>query len=473
VVYHCLAGETPFKRESDVAVIHAHLNDQPRPLSALRPDLPPAVDRVLATAMAKDPDARYQTGGRFADDLRSALSGSGTRVDVTAPAVPPAKHTLPHPGATMGTLPPPRTGAGRSAVRSRRVLVGAAVFLLAGGGAAAAVVVARGSGGKSTGGPRTQSIMPGLRSHLRTIATDHSVLNQRLRALSSTSTSLAAVSDAGQTVQHDVLIAKGYTSRLSPHSQAERATLNAVERALSDDAGYANALASLPSTTSSLSKSAANRVVDGAEAAENSYTVLAGTAPSLPAVPVSHTDDTVLLSLVPKPVVNPQPQPPTTTTQIPTGVQQLTTFTGSIFTISYPQGWVVDTSEQQKPGYVDTTIRDPSDPQHTYLRADYTPNVHTSLYDAANQQRQNHPPGYVELAFDRTTLDGLPAIKWEFEGYYQKPGDAGPVFVHKIDIFMIDAQHTGWAILTQAPATTYFNWLPTFHAMFDSFTVTH
>jgi hypothetical protein len=47
------------------------------------------------------------------------------------------------------------------------------------------------------------------------------------------------------------------------------------------------------------------------------------------------------------------------------------------------------------------------------------------------------------------------------------------VFVHKIDIFMIDAQHTGWAILTQAPATTYFNWLPTFHAMFDSFTVTH
>jgi len=172
-------------------------------------------------------------------------------------------------------------------------------------------------------------------------------------------------------------------------------------------------------------------------------------------------------SSAPPPVAAPAP-PPTP----PPPPPQLTTFTGSIFSIDYPNGWITDTNELQKPGYVDTTIRDPSDPEHTYLRVNYTPNVHASLYAAANGQHQNHPPGYRELGFDSTTLDGQPAIRWEFEGY-QTGSDGRAVFVHKIDIFMIDSQHTGWAILTQAPASNYYSWLPTFQQTFNSFAVTH
>jgi hypothetical protein len=149
----------------------------------------------------------------------------------------------------------------------------------------------------------------------------------------------------------------------------------------------------------------------------------------------------------------------------------MTTFTGSIFSIRYPNNWIIDTNELQKPGYVDTTIRSPSDPDHTYLRVDYTPNVHSSLYAAANGQRKFQPPGYRELGFDNTTFDGHPAIRWEFEGY-QKGSDGKSVFVHKIDMFMIDSSHTFWAILTQAPASKYYSLLPVFKSIFASFTDT-
>jgi hypothetical protein len=168
--------------------------------------------------------------------------------------------------------------------------------------------------------------------------------------------------------------------------------------------------------------------------------------------------------------------PPATSSKTSTtpsaSAQQLTTFTGSIFSIGYPSNWPIDTNELKKPGYYDTTIRSPSDPEHTYLRIDYSLNVKASLYDAANQQRQSQPPGYRELGFDNTTLSGHPAIRWEFEGY-QKGSDGRSVFVHKIDIFMIDSSHAGWAILTQAPSTKYYSWLPTFNSVFQSFATTH
>jgi hypothetical protein len=192
-----------------------------------------------------------------------------------------------------------------------------------------------------------------------------------------------------------------------------------------------------------------------------------GSPPSSTQTPMPSTQAT-------SPATPPAPPTPTTpaVTQPSTTAQPLTTFTGSIFNIGYPTNWIIDTNELKKPGYVDTTIRNPSDPEHTYLRIDYSLNVHASLYDAANGQRQSQPPGYRELGFDNTTLNGQPAIRWEFEGY-QKGSDGQNVFVHKIDIFMIDSSHTGWAILTQAPATKYYSWLETFNAIFQSFKTTH
>ena len=56
VLYFMLTGAVPFDRESDEAKLWAHLAaDPPRP-SALRPDLPAALDRVVQRALAKHPD---------------------------------------------------------------------------------------------------------------------------------------------------------------------------------------------------------------------------------------------------------------------------------------------------------------------------------------------------------------------------------------------------------------------------------
>ena len=40
LLYHCLSGQVPFARETDVAVIYAHLSEEPTKLVDVRPDLP-------------------------------------------------------------------------------------------------------------------------------------------------------------------------------------------------------------------------------------------------------------------------------------------------------------------------------------------------------------------------------------------------------------------------------------------------
>jgi serine/threonine protein kinase len=73
VAFEMLSGTVPFKRELPIAVLYAHLSTPPPRLTSIRKDLPPAVDDVLARAMAKSPDERYPSCADFADALREAL----------------------------------------------------------------------------------------------------------------------------------------------------------------------------------------------------------------------------------------------------------------------------------------------------------------------------------------------------------------------------------------------------------------
>ena len=74
VAFEVLTGAVPFKRELPIAVLYAHLSMPPPRLTAVRQDLPPAVDEVVARAMAKSPDERYPSCADFADALREALA---------------------------------------------------------------------------------------------------------------------------------------------------------------------------------------------------------------------------------------------------------------------------------------------------------------------------------------------------------------------------------------------------------------
>jgi serine/threonine protein kinase len=58
VLYECLTGEVPFPRQSEAAVLHAHVIEPPPRVTDVRPDLPAAIDEVVVAGMAKDPTAR-------------------------------------------------------------------------------------------------------------------------------------------------------------------------------------------------------------------------------------------------------------------------------------------------------------------------------------------------------------------------------------------------------------------------------
>jgi serine/threonine protein kinase len=71
--FELLCGTPPFGQDQGLTVMYAQLYAPPPAATQRRPDLPRAVDQVLATALAKNPADRYRTCGQFADELRTAL----------------------------------------------------------------------------------------------------------------------------------------------------------------------------------------------------------------------------------------------------------------------------------------------------------------------------------------------------------------------------------------------------------------
>jgi Protein kinase domain len=137
VLFHCVAGAPPYRRETEFAVLNAHLHDPPPVPSSMRFDLPRSVDGVIATAMAKDREARYPTAGALAASFAGAFAADATRAAPAAPVAPSNR------APTVGLARP----------RGRRRLLAAAVA--AGALAASAAVIAVLATSGSDGGPTT------------------------------------------------------------------------------------------------------------------------------------------------------------------------------------------------------------------------------------------------------------------------------------------------------------------------------
>ncbi|HUP32532.1 MAG TPA: serine/threonine-protein kinase [Gaiellaceae bacterium] len=73
VLYECLTGQAPFPRATDVALLWAHVHEEPTPPSKARPELPRELDTVLARGLAKEPGRRYRSAGELIAATRSAL----------------------------------------------------------------------------------------------------------------------------------------------------------------------------------------------------------------------------------------------------------------------------------------------------------------------------------------------------------------------------------------------------------------
>ena len=72
IMFEMLSGSAPFLGETPSEVMMRQIEEPPPPLSSFRQDLPAWIEPVLLKAMAKNPDARYQTVDEFANDLSSA-----------------------------------------------------------------------------------------------------------------------------------------------------------------------------------------------------------------------------------------------------------------------------------------------------------------------------------------------------------------------------------------------------------------
>jgi len=101
VAFECLTGRVPFVRDTDVALLYAHLQEPPPAASDYGPELPPAVDEVLERGMAKSRDDRYASCSTLVEALRGAIRGT---------ALPPPEAPAGAPATTGGigaTRPPP------------------------------------------------------------------------------------------------------------------------------------------------------------------------------------------------------------------------------------------------------------------------------------------------------------------------------------------------------------------------------
>jgi serine/threonine protein kinase len=76
-LYYFLTGAPPFESESPIALALMHVHEVPTPLGLLRADVTPQIDFVMAKALAKWPEERFQTAEAFCVALKLALKESG------------------------------------------------------------------------------------------------------------------------------------------------------------------------------------------------------------------------------------------------------------------------------------------------------------------------------------------------------------------------------------------------------------
>jgi serine/threonine-protein kinase len=75
VLYEMFCGQIPFKGEHDQSVVYSILNEQPKPITDLRSEIPISIGQVVSKALEKNPDERYQHIEELLDDLKSISAG--------------------------------------------------------------------------------------------------------------------------------------------------------------------------------------------------------------------------------------------------------------------------------------------------------------------------------------------------------------------------------------------------------------
>ena len=87
VLYEMATGRKAFSGSSQASLISSIMKEEPPPVSAVLPTSPPALDRVIRKALAKDPEDRWQSAGDLGSELKWIAEG-GSASGIAAPTLP-------------------------------------------------------------------------------------------------------------------------------------------------------------------------------------------------------------------------------------------------------------------------------------------------------------------------------------------------------------------------------------------------
>ena len=144
VLFEALTGQTPFKRDNDLATLWAHVYTPSPSVVEVSPDVPARFDTVVQRAMAKDPSERYGSAGELGRAASAAALAPGLEAGAPVPEEVPAaagpSDTVAPPSSDR---PIPPSGPRIPRLSDRRVLLGLVglVFLIA---AVVAIIVIAG-----------------------------------------------------------------------------------------------------------------------------------------------------------------------------------------------------------------------------------------------------------------------------------------------------------------------------------------
>ncbi|MBW9207696.1 Stk1 family PASTA domain-containing Ser/Thr kinase [Mumia sp. zg.B53] len=102
LLYELLTGRPPFQGDSPLSVALQHVREEAPPPSTFNPEVTPVVDRVVAKALAKRTDERYQSAAEMRADIERVLAGQPT----AASAAPTAQYAAVPAAPATEALPP-------------------------------------------------------------------------------------------------------------------------------------------------------------------------------------------------------------------------------------------------------------------------------------------------------------------------------------------------------------------------------
>ena len=110
LIFHCLTGRVPFPRDSDMAVMYAHVHDDPPKVTDERPGLPEELDAVIEKGLDKSPERRFTSCEEMIVAARAVVDAAGPLAESSSTRKPSSSANRPVPPSGDPPSMPTETG---------------------------------------------------------------------------------------------------------------------------------------------------------------------------------------------------------------------------------------------------------------------------------------------------------------------------------------------------------------------------